>query len=84
MIQLKRIGVALVIGLAAMPATARAVATQVDLGTASTFAVLAASTVTNTGPSMPVWSPSGGFGPKDESDRAGQRPEQASPLGTGA
>ena len=52
MTKLKRLMVALVVGMVALPATTNAFATDVDLGTASAFAVLAASTVTNTGPSV--------------------------------
>ena len=48
----RRGGLALALGVAALAAPAAAQAAAVDLGTASPFAVLGGSTVTNTGPSL--------------------------------
>ena len=53
MLSLKRVAAAmLVIGLLALPVAVSAIGTTVGLGTATSFAVLAGSTITNTGPSV--------------------------------
>ena len=53
MLSLKRVAAAmLVIGLLALPVAVSAIGTTVGLGSATSFAVLAGSTITNTGPSV--------------------------------